>query len=217
MKPKGLGGRKEAWTPELIRRGFELFYAEHGRYPTAHEIDAYEGLPSSRQLQRKYGGLPALRESLGLKGPTDFTKGEYRSKTALQINERGFKVERKVYDALVSRFGREFVHREYFFNDDKRTRTDFYVYADASNFMVDVFFPKDRFNLIGCLNSKLKTYKAVNHFIKEKTIFLMMNEAITEQEITEILSRRKSPLAPNQSILTYRQFESFFRAIQPRS
>ncbi|MES2971937.1 MAG: hypothetical protein V4702_06475 [Patescibacteria group bacterium] len=50
-RPKGI------WTIEEIKAGFEAFVKDYGRYPTALEIDAYEFLPSSRSLQRSYGGL----------------------------------------------------------------------------------------------------------------------------------------------------------------
>jgi len=45
-----------AWTKNKIKDGFDKFYQEHGRYPTALEIDEYADLPSSRQIQRRLAG-----------------------------------------------------------------------------------------------------------------------------------------------------------------
>ncbi|MEI6397011.1 MAG: hypothetical protein WCO48_02990, partial [Candidatus Taylorbacteria bacterium] len=167
----------EKWNLEKIRGGFEKFYHEHNRYPTTPEIDIYPFLPSSRQLQRRFGGLPTLRKLIGLSGPTDFTTGEYGSKRALEINKRANMLEQMVYEYLIERFGKPFVHREYFFTDDRRARTDFFVYWQKGNFAVDVFYPKDKKNFLGCLNSKLRTYKTTQ-LLKYPVIFLMMNDDI---------------------------------------
>ncbi len=56
----------QKWTVNKIRDGFEKFYELHSRYPTAHDIDDFHLLPSSRQIQRKFGGLTNLRKVIGL-------------------------------------------------------------------------------------------------------------------------------------------------------
>ena len=68
----------EHWTLEKIREGFERFRVEHGRLPIAPEIDKLDYLPSSRQIQRKFGGLEKLRADLGYED-THFGRGTYRS------------------------------------------------------------------------------------------------------------------------------------------
>ncbi|MDP3935272.1 MAG: hypothetical protein Q8Q46_03600 [Candidatus Giovannonibacteria bacterium] len=92
------------WTKNKIKEGFDKFYQEHGRYPTALEIDAYVGLPSSRQMQRRFGGLPKLRQELNL-DTLDFTKGSVRSQTAQYIGKRGLDFEKVVRKILVDKFG----------------------------------------------------------------------------------------------------------------
>ncbi len=200
-------GRKE-WTIEKIKDGFKMFYDEHGRYPTSIEIDAYDKLPSSRQIQRAYGGLPALRMQLGLSGQIDYTKGEYSSKRATMIGNRAHKIEKEVYDYLVGLFGKPYVHREYFFTDDRRNRTDFYIYYDGGNFLVDVFFPKDSRCLSGCLNSKLHNYQ-VSTQLKHPVIFLMMNLEISNETLENILIRKKNKLSAYQKLMSYEQFKRF--------
>ncbi len=209
--------KKTIWTLEKLKQGFAKFHAEHGRYPTSHEIDAYPHLPSSRQIQRRFaGGLPALRQELKLSGPLDFTKGEYSSDRARTINKRGYAAETEVYTALIKHFGKICVHREYLFSDDGRSRTDFLVYHEGGSFAVDVFYPKDYYTLIGCINSKLKNWRGTTlDTLKTPLIFLMMNEAIPAKRVEQFLERKKNPLAPHQQLLTPIQFKSFYRKLKP--
>lgn len=209
--------KKEIWSLERIKAGLQRFYTEYGHYPVATEIDNCEYLPSSRQIQRKYGGLPALRETLKLGGQLDYTKGEHSSIRATNIGKRAHQIEHKVYTYLVQRFGRPYVHREYFFTDDKRTRADFYVYGKKGNFMVDVFYPKDKHNMIGCLTNKFKTYQAIAKVTADKVIFLMMNDEISEGDIQAHLMRRKNQFYPHQKVMTYAQFMEYSKTVEPRS
>ena len=199
--------KKEIWTKQKIKKGFESFYNQHGYYPTATEVDLYDKLPSSRQIQRNFGGLPALRKELGLTGPLDFTKGEHSSKRSKMIGQRSHKAEKEVYLYLVSRFGQPFVHREYFFNDDRRTRTDFYVYCASDTFSIDVFYPNSLKNMNLCLNSKLISYKGLA--INYPVIFLVMNHSIIPEQIEKLMLNKKNKLLPNQRVLTFDQFKDF--------
>ena len=200
--------RTSIWTIEKIRLGFEKYKIEFGRYPTAVEIDQYPFLPSSRQIQRKFeGGLPALRKQLKLDGPGDFTKGEYSSERARMIGKRAHEIEKIIYNFLVAKFGQPYVHREYLFIDDRRTRTDFFIYCKNGNFCVDVFYPKDKKNLLGCLNSKMQTY-GYSAMLQYPVIFLMMNSEISKEEIAEILDRKIKKLNPKQQVMTHEQFKT---------
>jgi hypothetical protein len=200
--------KKTKWTIENIREGFKRFYDEHGRYPTSIEIDNYAMLPSSRQIQRVYGGLPALRKQLEIGGPDDYTKGEYSSQRSAMIGNRAHKIENDVYNYLVGLFGKPFVHREYFFTDDRRTRTDFFIYYKDGNFSIDVFFPKDVRCLSGCLNSKLKNYGRGTK-IQYPVIFLMMNDEISDGTLELIIARKKNKLSSNQKLMSFNQLKVF--------
>src|SRR3989344_6851836 len=122
------GGRKRPWSVEELEVGLRHFYDAHGRYPTSSEVDVYDYLPSARSIERRFGGLVALRKKLGLGAEHDFRAGAHSSARAHLINARAHTVEQAVYTFLIQRFGKEFVHREYFFTDDHRTRADFFVY-----------------------------------------------------------------------------------------
>lgn len=199
------------WTLEKIAFGFEKFNSEFKRYPTAVEIDKYPHLPSSRQIQRSFeDGLPGLRKILKLEGPLDFTKGAYSSERARMIGKRAHETEKTVYDYLVAEFGESFVHREYLFIDDRRTRADFLIFCKNGNFCVDVFYPKDIKNLIGCLNSKMRTY-GYAAMLQYPVIFVMMNDEISEEEIVAALVNKTNKLNTKQKVMSFTQFETFCR------
>ncbi len=195
------------WSLDRIKKGFDLFYKEFGHYPTSTEIDNYKNLPSSRQIQRRFGGLPNLRKQLSIGGQLDYTRGQHSSERANKINLCANKIEKEVYEYLVTKFGVQFVHREFFFNDDRRTRTDFYVYHKTGTFSVDTFYPSTIRNLNHCLNSKLSSYKGLE--IKYPIIFLMMNESIHEDSIEQLIGNKLNKLRSNQSVMTFVRFKSF--------
>lgn len=208
-------GKQTKWTLEDIKRGFELFYKEQNRYPTSQELDNFEFLPSSRSIQRRFGGLVSLRKELKLTGSSDYTKGEHSSKRAQKINERAHRVEHEVHEYLSLRFGVEFVHREFFFTDDRRTRTDFFIYCGNGNFLVDVFYPDNRHNLIGCLNSKMRIYGRED-ILQYPVIFLQMNKDITQEELDDIVEKKKNKLQSNQKLLCIGKFKEFCKTKHPR-
>lgn len=208
--------KKTTWTLEKIRKGFENFYTQHNRYPTATEIDRFENLPSTRQIQRRFGGLPQLRKLLKLDDQYDLTTGEHSSRRAHIINQRAIEVESEVYKYLVRHFGIEYVHREYMFNDDGRSRTDFYVFTAHGNFSVDVFYPNDTRNMNSCINVKLRKYYDPT-MMQYPVIFLQMNQNITEDEIQKSLQRKKKKLQHNQFVMTWDQFQTFCKGKQRKT
>ncbi len=107
----GYDNSKQKWSKESIFEGFKKFYDENGKYPTATEIDADNFLPSSRQIQKAFGGLKNLRSVLGLP-VNDYGAGESRSKIAHHINKRALIGERDIGILLINYFGEYFVHTE---------------------------------------------------------------------------------------------------------
>lgn len=208
-------GRGKAWTLDELKAGFEEFYKEHDRYPLVTEVDTYQYLPSSRSIQRQYGGLVTLRKTLGLSGQNDYRSGVHSSNRAFAINKRANTTENKVYAFLCERFGKEYVHREYFFTDDARTRADFFIYDQDGNFCVDVFYPANKKNLIGCINSKLQKYSA-ERMKDYPVIFLQMNPDISQSEIDLLIERKHKPLLKNQALLEWEAFERFCLKRTPR-
>lgn len=202
--------KKTIFTLDKIKAGFDSFYKEYGHYPTATEIDSYAKLPSSRQIQRVFGGLPKLRALLKIDAQIDLTEGLHSSNRAKLIHKKASMIKKEVSTYLIDTFGERFVHPEFFFNDDKRTRTDFYVQHSTGTFAVDIFNPKDLANMNKCLNSKLKTYRGIE--TKYLTIFLMMNHDIDEGRIERMMENKKNKLRTNQAVMTFKQFKAFCKA-----
>lgn len=204
-------GKQKPWTIEELSIGLKHFFDTNSRYPTASEVDVYPYLPSARSIERRFGGLVQLRKQLDLKGQSDFRSGQHSTERARKINSRSHKIEQTVYDFLQSMFGKEFVHREYFFTDDRRTRADFFVYDNRKGFCVDVFYPSNRRNLTGCLNSKLRTYHT-KHMRQYPVIFLQMNEDISQDTLDKMIRNKKNTLATGQYLMAWDAFQEFCRS-----
>jgi len=207
-------GNQERWKREEIEAGFKHFFTEFGRYPTANEIDFYPYLPSVRTIERSFGGLVSFRKATKQEGQNDYRKGVHSSNRALLIGKKSRETETKIYNELVKKFGVEFVHREYLFTYDARTRADFFVYTANGNFCVDVFFPSDIRNFIGCINSKIGKYAKpdTKHY---PIILLNLNDAIDELRIESYLRNRKTSIPPNIMIMTHKAFIDFCNKKQP--
>ncbi len=202
------------WTKEKIKIGFEKFRADFGRYPTSIEIDKYHYLPSSRQIQRNFGGLPKLRADLGLKGPKDFTKGEHSSERAKVIAKQARKAELEVYTYLCEMFGKPFVQTNYSVMDDKRTKADFSIKTDDGDCLIDIINPKDKRNLLGCLNNKFRLYK--NSVLSQhKIIFVIVNKDISEEEIKKVILNKIIKPNKNQTVIGYEEFKRFCQTKKP--
>ena len=201
-------GKQKPWTLEELKVGLQHFYKEYSHYPSSSEVDRYGYLPSARSIERSFGGLVKLRKKFGL-GDVDLRTGEHSSQRARTINRRAHLVEREVYDFLTNRFGKEFVHREYFFTDDHRTRADFFVYEGSEGFCVDVFYPNSLRNLTGCLNLKLNKYKGAETLLPYPVIFLQMNRELSQDALDRLLERKEKRLSVGQYLMGWENFEEF--------
>ena len=189
-----------------FKESFDRFFRENGHYPVATEIDNCDYLPSTRLLQRNYGGLSNFRKALGLE-ILDYTKGEVRKKTVIMANKRANENENEVYKYLVEKFGEVNVHREHRFTDGSH-RSDFYIFK---KFIVDVFYPKNKASLFGCLNVKIKKYNmlAEGNFILLPVIFLQMNKDLSPGMVKKIVANKKNKLHKNQSVMCIDEFKDF--------
>lgn len=106
------------------------------------------------------------------------------------------------------------MHREYFFSDDHRTRADFFIYDKRGGFCVDVFYPSDRHNLTGCLNSKQTKY-ATEIMRQYPVIFLQMNADIPEEVLDQLIKNKSKPLPKGQSLMGWKMFESNCKSRTP--
>ncbi len=214
LRQQHKGRQGKAWTLEELEAGFKEFYKEHGHYPTNPEIDRYEYLPSARSIERSFGGVVAVRKQLNLGGQDDYRTGEHSSQRAHKINTRAHAIEQDVYAFLCDRFGKELVHREYFFTDDARTRADFFVYDNSGGFCVDVFYPSDRRNLAGCLNSKLHKY-ATEQMRQYPVIFLQMNDELSQSLVDDLVAKKSNKPQNGQHVMNWDSFKDFCETRKP--
>ncbi len=189
------------WSLEIIKAGFEKFEKEHGRLPTGPEIDKSEYLPSSRQLNRLFGGLPDLRKLLGYI-ETDFSKGTYRSKIGLASNKRSKLSEDKLRDILFEKFHEPFVHLEKPIDKTRKLRADFYVFNPLENFAVDIFTTETYHNLDTNVYIKLKKYS----HIKEKFYLVLLSEKLTAGDVSLFNSRKAKNFPNNIKLVTLECF-----------
>ncbi|OJI08437.1 hypothetical protein BK005_00810 [bacterium CG10_37_50] len=208
LRTQKTGGRQIPWTLEELSTGLAKFYADKGHYPTGPEVDTFPYLPSARSIERRFGGIIKLRQTLKLNSQSDFRTGQHSTRRAHLINQRSNKTENTVNDFLVEKFGKEFVHREYFFVDDKRTRADFFVYDKNGGFCVDVFYPGTKRNLQGCLNSKLNKYTS-EYMRQYPVIFLQMNKGINQGILDTLVQNKKKLLGADQHLMAWESFTEF--------
>jgi len=209
-------GNQKPWTIEELKDGLLKFFELHQHYPTGPEIDSFEYLPSARTIERSHHGVIELRKSLKLDTDSDYRTGLHSSKRAHTINDRAHKTEQVVYEYLIKRFQRHFVHRKFFFTDDHRTRADFFIDDTINGFCVDVFYPNSLRNLSGCLNIKLKKYsREVMDLLHYPVIFLQMNTDLTPKSLEKLLTQKKKGLAKKQYLMGWETFEEFCQKRKP--
>ena len=208
-KPK----KEIKWTLEKVSEGFRRFYEEHDRYPTAHDVDDFEYLPSSRQIQRSFGGLVSLRNQLGLT-VENYTKGKERSITSSDINKKGKSYELLTYELLRNNFEDVFIHIErpvnISSNMNSKDRFDFYVYARPNNFAVDVFGTEDIRNFINIMNIKENKYKK-SLGEGERLYFVYFSNIDLKNKINKWLSRRKKRMPTSWKILSFHELKGVIK------
>lgn len=170
----------EKYSKEDIIKNIYAFIEKKGYEPASHDFIKANNLPNKKTIERRFGGLRNLRKELNLY--VDHRVGSKRSELANDINQRAVEWNSKIYKQLRQIFDEPFIHRESSIFDDRRNRTDFKVYGKKT-FLVDIFYPKDRYSLLGCVLHKQKKYPADlrryldNNF--DKVIFLNVNKNIT--------------------------------------
>ncbi len=195
------------WTIEKIKEGFERFRCENGRLPIAPEIDKLDYLPSSRQIQRKFGGLEKLRAVFGYKD-THFGKGSYRSDIANRTNKKGRDAELSLEKILREKFQEVFVHTERIF-DDSKIRVDFYIYCPDGDFGIDVFYTETMRDLQKNINIKIDKYQKFPH----QLFFVVANEKFNQKELDEYMSSKKKALPQNSTIVN---LQSLFEILKTK-
>jgi hypothetical protein len=199
------GGQPGVWTKNEILQGLEYFYELNGRYPTAREIDAFIYLPSSRSIQRQFGGLVNLRQDLIPGSHMDFTKGTYRSAKAKESWDRAAQYEEEFYIFLIGHFDSVAVH-EHKVMRPGNVSSDFYIYLDEdSGVVIDLFYAKDLFSLSNVVSIKHKRYINLPY---ETHFILIGNDNITLQDVQKLMQNKKTPLPSHIAVDTELNFKS---------
>jgi hypothetical protein len=194
----------DRWNLQNLKDGFEYFFELYNRYPTVKEIDTFEYLPTSRTIQRSFGGLMSLRKELGLDSPTNFSSGVTRSNKAREVDKRAKKYEEDFYYYLISKIEEVRVHEHKIIRPGD-TASDFFIYIDGKNgIVIDLFYAADMHSLGGVVNIKIKKYKDVKHPVY---FILVGNENITQSMISSKIENRKSMLPNHIRVISEREFK----------
>ncbi len=194
-----------AWTETQIKTGFLKFYSMNQRFPTAHEIDTFEFLPSSRSLQRSYGGLVNIRTRLFPEEIANFTSGEYRQKIASDTFKRSQAYEEAFHKKLCTYLEEISVHEHKIVRPGNVT-SDFFIYLKPdAGICVDLFYAKDIFSVAGVINIKIKRYKK----LECPVLFVLLHDGSLDQtKITQLVANRTNPVPAHIRIVTEDYFWS---------
>lgn len=192
---------------KVIKEEFENFYKQTGRYPTTQDIDQSKTIPSSRTLQRRFGGATKVRELLNIP-IIDYRKGSTRSKKAKYCLERGLTTEGKVLDILLTRFPLQTIHQQARYGDNNRS--DFLVYNKTQDFYIDVFYTENILNFNNILNIKFLKYES----IKDKPVYFIV-EGLKDEEIQEKMKNKKRYIRENFIFITLDNFKKEINKYKP--
>lgn len=194
----------QIWDEKKIIDGFKRFNDENGHYPTAPEIDRCDYLPSSRQLQRIYGGLIQFRTKAGLsEQDLNYGKGQFRSNIGRVSGIVSIAAENTMHNFLTNIYGEICVHEQKKYGEGKNT-VDFYIYGETRNFGVEVFNTYSLRDLANHLNIKLKKY----YDFTNELYFVVFGGEFKQEDIDKhILRKRQLPLLTNMKCMTYEVFK----------
>lgn len=197
--------RSQAWTADELRAGFMYYKELNGRFPTAHEIDAFPYLPTSRSIQRAYGGLVGLRKELFPDEVANFSIGEHRSGVAKATYAQGKDYEEQFYNYLLGYFEAIAVHEQKVIRPGN-VNSDFYIYlSEKTGVVIDVFYANSIKNLIGVVAIKLKRYSLITD---ETYLVVVGNPELTQTMIDAKTANRRTSLPAHIKICSEAYFKS---------
>jgi hypothetical protein len=198
-------GNQVGWSKDEILAGLEYYKEQYGRFPTAHEIDAFPYLPSSRSIQRSFGGLELLRRELLPNDITNYTKGAYRSAAAKKMYTNGRDLEKEFYLYLIKYFEEIAIHEHKVIRPGQ-VNCDFFVYLTQSyGIVIDIFYADSIVNFINIINIKLKRYILIE---PETYLVVVGNDNITQELIDEKIINRRTALPSHIKIVSEKNFKS---------
>lgn len=197
-------GNQSPWTDGELLAGFSRYFELYGKYPSAHEVDTFEYLPSSRSIQRSYGGLQQLRKRLIPDGIENYTKGEYRKAVASQTFATGRALEALFYGYLTTIFKEVAIHEHKLIRPGD-VSCDFYIYtSEHEGVITDVFYADNIINLVNIINIKLKRYVLVD---EETYLIVVGNESIDQKMVDSKTYNRQKPLPSHIHVVTEQHFK----------
>jgi hypothetical protein len=204
LRKEGNTSRIDKWSIDNLRDGFNYFFELNGHYPTSRDVDNFEYLPTRKTLERSFGGITKLRETLGLDIPKDYRTGIMRSNVAANADKRARKYEEEFYKYLTSKIPEIRVHEHKIIRPGD-TAADFFIYtSDTAGIVIDLFYAMDIYSLLGIINIKFKKY--VN--VKFPVYFVLVgNEDITQEIIDDKMNNRKNQLSSHIQVLTEENFK----------
>jgi hypothetical protein len=201
------------WTLEEIKKGIERFTVEYGHLPTARDYDTVTYLPTARQVQRAYGGLGKLRESLGYTD-INYTKGALRSKIATRSGIRGVEAEEALEIILITKFGEPFVHTQKRYIKFGKSRYDFFVYANDYSFGIDVFTTDRREYIDTNVRHKIAKYSSVPATVP--VYFVLSGEGFEQNDILFAKNSLHQLINyPNIQLVLLTEFIGIIESIEP--
>jgi len=195
---------KKLWTPERIKEGFEQFIIDNERLPTAAEVDTSERLPSSRYIQKRFGGLEKLRHELGYTD-THLGKGNFRSNIATEVGVRSKEITTNLHQQLLEQFGPDSVQTEKTFSGQHRV--DFFIHTPEGNFGIDIFYAETIRTLQSSVNIKMKKFIEFT----EPLYLTVANEDITQQQLNDYVKNKKIPLPDNIQLVTLPNLRKYLK------
>jgi hypothetical protein len=198
-------GTKAKWTKDEVLLGLNRFFKLYNRYPTAGEIDAFEHLPTSRTIQRQFGGLVALRKELIPTSYANYTKGVYRSSIARDRYRMAERYEEEFYNFLCKHFDPIAIHEHKIMRPGNITSDYFIYFGPNKGVVLDLFYAQDLHSVSGVLSVKLRRYNGLPY----PTIFVLVgNNEIDIDRLRRLVSNKKNALPPNILVDTEINFKS---------
>lgn len=199
----------EKWRLEDIRSGFDRFYQENGRMPTANEVDFVTYLPSTRRIEQKFGGLIKVRKILGYKD-YHLGAGVFRSKIAKRVNKSGLKFEQRVELLLIKKFGEPFVHVQKRVGKRKNS-IDFLIFTASKKFGVDVVSTNGLFrDLQTNVNIKLAKYESLPF-----EIIIVIESKFSQKIIDKWIDNKITPFFALWRVFTFENFIEYINKLKP--
>lgn len=193
------------WTEENLHDGFEYFHELHEHYPSVPEVDDFEYLPSPRTLDRRFGGIRALRKVLNLShSVNDYNSGKARGKTAQMADNRARIFEEEIFNYLVSIFPEIRVHEQKVIRP-AGVQSDFFIYTSSTKgVVIDIFYAKSLPILGKIINIKHPKYQSVQF---PTLLVLVGNEEINQSDIDRMIANRKNPIKNHIKVFIETEFK----------